>query len=106
MDFDKVKKVATRSLKILTLVLVLIVMYVCFIPPFGKLPRADNFGVIKVEPSENAFTDYDLALKALEESKKNFPRFNNLPHDKLIKGLEPLNEESHQWLELNKKTAE
>lgn len=104
MDFDKVKKVATRSLKLLTLVLVLAAMYVCFIPPFGQLPRADNFGVIKVEPSENAFTDYDLAVKALEESKKNFPRFNNLPHDKLIKGLEPLNEESHQWLDLNKKT--
>lgn len=104
MDFDKVKKVAMRSLKILTLVLVLAAMYVCFIPPFGQLPRADNFGVIKVEPAQNAFTSYELALKALEESKKSFPRFNHLPHDKLIKGLEPLNEESHQWLELNKKT--
>ncbi len=104
MDFDKVKKVTTRSLKILTLVLVLSLMYVCFIPPFGQLPRADNFGVIKVEPAENAFISYDLALKVLEESKKNFPRFSNLPHEKLIKGLEPVNEESRQWLDLNKKT--
>ncbi|MBI4854812.1 MAG: hypothetical protein HY819_23690 [Acidobacteria bacterium] len=66
MYLEKIKKAIFNFLKFIGVSLVLIVLYICFVPPFGEIPRAERLRLKKLEPIENALTEYDLALKDLE----------------------------------------
>jgi hypothetical protein len=84
MWLQKTKKVVLTSLKIFGAILAIFIVYICFIPPFGEIPRADTIKIEKLDPAKNALTEYNLAIQTLKSHSKSL---GNLPLPQLNKSL-------------------
>lgn len=78
MNLSKIKKIVLGFVKFVGVFLVVFILYVCFVPPFGQVPRAEHFRVEKLDPQENALTEYNLAMKSLESvTQRTHPTINS-----------------------------
>jgi hypothetical protein len=106
MILGKIKKAFFTFFKLLGAILVLSIIYVCFVPPFGEIPRADRLRIRKLDPKENALTAYNLAIKDLE----NVPLQTSLniggKLERAARGLEDVDENLMSFLEEHKEAIE
>lgn len=102
MWLEKLKKTVVVSFKIFGTILVIFTLYICFVPPFGEIPRADRSKIEKIDPKNNALTEYNLAIKSLKNVSQVSHSIPNPENAKAILGEISLTERQKNFIEENK----
>lgn len=106
MGLEKIKRFVFNILKFISVLLVLFTLYICFVPPFGEVPRAERLKIKKVEPSENALTPYNLALKDVETEALQTNSAIVSKIEKALRTTNAVNDELLAFLEKHKTALE
>src|ERR1051326_699069 len=75
----------------------LFILYICYVGPFGEMPKAARVTMEKVADEENAWTEYKLAMEDLGATQtiiKDLP-----PMEKVVKGMEDLTDIDKAYLD-------